>query len=391
MRNPPFLARDGSGFKGELLVLRPAVTTWSLWRQPRRVVILILIVEISAVALPALLTARADESDLGLAVLLASLSIAYSVSTRRWERARRALREGMNPSLCPNLLAAWGLAAALLLPLSLAFAVLVAASIAEWPARKITGQATPYRHVYSGASTVLAAVAARQCLDLDLPRQVSYVAAAVAYTLVCVVIIGVAVAASGQFGALRVYARASSYRLDALTGLIALTQVEVHDLHFPVLWLSLPLTIGLQRRTVKADLHSAADETTAKPMSEEAWLIASQEIIAALDVAAIIRINSAAPAAVAELARLQAGCDAIGYAGTTGLAMLLIDCPELSADALASRLRTVLHTRGIDASIAAAAKPRDGYCLDDLLAVCEAELIAREAASRSANSPRPEA
>ncbi|HJQ00398.1 MAG TPA: hypothetical protein VJ851_02255 [Jatrophihabitans sp.] len=77
---------------------------------------------------------------------------------------------------------------------------------------------------------------------------------------------------------------------------------------------------------------------------------------------------------------MQAGCDAIGYLGTDGLGMLLVDCPALSADALAARLRTALRTKGIVGNVAAAGKPRDGYRLDDLLAICEAELVAREAA-----------
>jgi hypothetical protein len=373
------------------MVYRPAVATWALWRQPRCVVILILIVEISAVAAPFALTTNATESDVGLATLLASLSIAYSALTCRSERARRALSKTIKPPVHPNLLAAWGLAAAILLPLVLAAFVLVAASLADWPARKITGRASLYRHVYTAASTLLAAVAVHLCLRLQLPCQAGYLAATAAYTLSCVVIIALAVAASGEFRALRVYTRLRSYRLDGLTALIALAQVELHFLHFPVLWLSLPATIALQRRSAQVELRSASAETVDKPMSQEAWAIAAGEVVSALPVAAIIRINSTAPEAVAEIARLQAGCDAIGYVGASGLGILLVDCPALSADALASRVRTALRHHDLEASVAAAAKPRDGYRLDDLLAVCEAELIARDAASRSARPSRPEA
>lgn len=218
----------------------------------------------------------------------------------------------------------------------------------------------------------------------------SFFAAAGTYAITSLLIIALAIAASGQFQALRVYARISSYRLDLLTAIIALAQVELHEFRFPLLWLSLPVTIALQRQTVKADLRSAAEDSVAKPMSQEAWLIAAGEIVAALPVVAVMRINTAAPLAVVEVAQMQAGCDAIGYVGRSGLAVLLVDCPGISADALATRLRTALRRHSVEASVATAAKGRDGYSLDDLLAVCEAELIARDAANRSARPSRPD-
>ncbi len=328
--------------------------------------------------------------DIGLAVLLASLSISYSAFTCSWERVRRALHKGTQPTVYPNLLSAWGLAAAVLLPPTLSVSVFIVASIAEWPGRNITRQATPYRYIYSVAGGVLATMTAHSCMSAGLPRQAALAASAVGYTATSAAVVALAVIISGKLSLIRVYAKPSKYGPDFWTCAIALAQVELHDARFPLLWLSLPATIFLQRRTVRSDLRAVA-EPSIKPMGEEAWLIAAQEIISALNVVSIIRVNSAAPEAVAEVAHLQAGCDAIGYAGDSGLAMLLIECPEVSADALASRLRTALYCRGVEASVAAAAKPRDGHCLDDLLAVCEAELIAREAASRSAKPSRPEA
>jgi hypothetical protein len=125
-------------------------------------------------------------------------------------------------------------------------------------------------------------------------------------------------------------------------------------------------------------------------MSEEAWSIAATEIVSALPVVSIMRINSAEPAAVAAVTQLQAGCDALGLVAGSELAVLLVDCPDLHADALAARLRTVLADHRVQASVAVAAKPRDGQTASDLLAVCEAELIARDAASSSAR-PSPTA
>jgi hypothetical protein len=354
------------------------------------VITLILAIEIAAVVIPFLPSSHITKANIGLAALLASLSISYSAFTRSWERVRRVLYAGTRPTVYPNLLSAWGVAAAILLPPVLAAGVLVLAGIAEWPARNITGQATPYRYIYSVAGTVLAASAAHWCLSAGLPRQAALAASAVGYTATTVAAVALAVLASGKLSPIRIYLKPCTYRLDLWTCAIALAQVELHYAQLPLLWLSLPAAIVLQRRTVRSDLRAVAGPPI-KPMSEEAWLIAGQEIIAALDVASVLRVNSAAAEVVAEIAHLQAGCDAIGNVGNSGLVMLLIDCPDLSADALAARLRTTLRRRGIEGSVAAAAKPRDGHCLDDLLAVCEAELITREAASRSAKPTRPEA
>ncbi|MBV9821800.1 MAG: hypothetical protein JO144_06105, partial [Actinobacteria bacterium] len=95
--------------------------------------------------------------------------------------------------------------------------------------------------------------------------------------------------------------------------------------------------------------------------------------------------------AVSLVARMQVGCDAIGAMGKSGLAILLADCPGTNAESLAIRMRAALAQHGIPALVAVAAKPRDGQTSADLLAVSEAELIARGAASRPSKTLRPEA
>jgi hypothetical protein len=364
---------------------------WSIWRQPPVLIALILGVEISAVASPLLEPTSFNFRDLSTAALLASLSIAYSLLTHRFERARRALRHSTQPRTCPNLTSAWGIAAAILLPLPLAAGVLVVAAIAGWPASNISGRATLYKHVYSAASTVLAAAGARLSLTLGLPNQTAMLVAAVTYTAVAVLVIALAIAFSGHARALQVYLRPKSYQLDIWTAGIALAQVELHTIHLQLLWLSLPATIALQRWTVRSDMQAAAVESGSRPMSEDAWRIAATEIVAALPVVAILRVTTADPLAAVAVAEMQAGGDAIGLVGDAGLSMLLLDCPGTSADALATRLRRALRHAGLTGTVAAAAKPRDGESLPALWAVCEAELITREAASRDGEIAEPEA
>jgi hypothetical protein len=373
------------------LGVRQAVARWSIWRQPLVVVALIFVVELAAVVGPLYEAAPVRLGDAATAALLASLSIAYSTLTRRSERARRALGRNTLPRTIPNLVAAWGISAAVLLPLSLAALVLVVAAIAEWPARNIVGHATPYRYVYSTASYILAAMGTRLVLTLELPRQVSLLVAAATYTIICVLVISLAVASSGQFRALRVYLQPKSYTLDGWTAAIALAQIELHDIHmWPLAWLSLPATIAVQRRATKADIQAAAVESSNKPMREDAWHIAATEIVAALPVVSILRVTTDDPLAVHAIAQMQAGCDAVGQVGDSGLAILLVDCPELNAEALAARLRAALRYSGVSASVAVAVKPRDGDSLHDLWIAAEAELITREAARRSATSPDPD-
>jgi hypothetical protein len=171
-----------------------------------------------------------------------------------------------------------------------------------------------------------------------------------------------------------------------------LAQIEFHDIHLPLLWLSLPATVAVQRLAVKSDLQAAAEDTGSQLMTEQAWRVAAEEIVAALPVVAILRVTTADPVAANTIAQMQAGGDAIGLIGDAGLAILLLDCPDMNADALAARLRSALRHGGVPASVAASAKPRDGNSMNDLWAVCEAELITREAAAdRAAEPSGPEA
>jgi hypothetical protein len=198
--------------------------------------------------------------------------------------------------------------------------------------------------------------------------------------------------AAGERSGIRGLLLPSAHRTEICSILISAGVVALAYTHLGMLiWLSLPAAIGLQRITTRSRLREVADQAQLQPMTEEAWLIAANEVVAALPVAAIMRIDTKEPAAVSAVAQIQAGCDAIGSLGSDGLGILLLDCPALSADALANRIRMALRHHNLEASVAAAAKPRDGYCLDDLLAVCEAELIARDAASRSAKPSLPDA
>jgi hypothetical protein len=202
--------------------------------------------------------------------------------------------------------------------------------------------------------------------------------AALTYIGVAVLLMALAMLASKQYAAARLLIRPKIYDLEIATVGLALCEVLLHDQRLPLLWLSLPAALYLQGRALRSGLRQQGDDPNARPMRKEAWLFVAREVVAACPAAAVMRVDTADPQAVALVARMQAGCDAIGMTGD-GLAILLADCPGLSADSLATRLRSALRHNNIAAEVAVAAKPRDGQSLADLLAVSEAELITRQA------------
>jgi hypothetical protein len=361
-------------------VLR-AAAKWPVWRLPRVAIALILAVDFSALLIPALFWHPITRSNIEMAVALGTLSIAYSTFTCGAERVRRTLHQGAEAIQYRNLLAIWGFSAAVMLPIQLAWLVAVVGAIAEWPARKVAGRARPYRHVYSTAGAVLAATVAHLVVSSVLSPWLGIALAVPVYTVIGVVVVAAAMLAVGERSVARGLLRLSPYQAEVYCLAIAIGVVVLVDAQLGMLiWLSLPAAIGLQRMITRSRLRDVTDDAQVHPMSEEAWFIAATEVVAALPVVSIIRISTADPVAVGAVAQLQAGCDAIGYLGVDGLGMLLVDCPSLSAEALAARLRTALRYKGIGGSVASAGKPRDGYRLTDLLAICEAELVARDAA-----------
>jgi hypothetical protein len=176
------------------------------------------------------------------------------------------------------------------------------------------------------------------------------------------------------------FLRWEAHRVEAYTVAIGIGEALLIQAHQQVwVWLSLPAAIVLQRWMTQADLR-AIDAPEARPIGEQSWVVIAREVIKACPVGAIMRIRTTDPMAASHLAKIKAGCDAIGMTGRSGLAILLTQCPGGNADALAERMRAILRTEGVVAQVAVAAKPRDGQTLDELLAVSEAELITRMAA-----------
>lgn len=167
---------------------------------------------------------------------------------------------------------------------------------------------------------------------------------------------------------------------------VAAAEYAMHWFGLPLMWLSLPAAVVIQRYFTTAELRSR--DIGARPMDDQAWLHVAKVVVEATVTASVLRIDTSDPQTARTVAMMQGGCDAIGTYAGGGLAILLPDCPPAQGDALARRLRIAMKLHKVECNIAAASKPRDGQVLDDLLAVSEAMLVlSREASRRSANSP----
>jgi hypothetical protein len=369
--------------------MRRKIANWQVWTLPAAVLALLLATEIAAAAVPIAVSAPITLPNFWMAVLLASLSIGYSIDRLTSEAARAALtaRRG---ALSSNLLTTWTFPAAVLLPVRLSCAVVLVAMICEWPVKNIAGTAHLYRHVYSTACVLIAVESAGGIMANSWQPSIRLAVAALCYAVVEGASIIVAVGLSTDFTALRFMLNPRMHVNELLTISVGIAEVLLWLEHVPLIWLSLPVAIGIQRVAMRSEIRQA-DGKDCRPMSQKVWTTVAAEVINACATGSVLRIDTNDPRAAATVAQLQAGCDAIGTVGRSGLAILLADCPGPNADSLALRLRSALSSSGIAAHVAVAAKPRDGQSLEELLAVSEAELITRDAATRSARSVRPDA
>ena len=365
-----------------------AVKRWQVWSAPLATLALIFTTEIVSIAIPVATSSPVSTSAVWTAILLASLSIAYSIHIVSSEGAREALRGPRAASW--NMLATWTFASAIILPMRLACAVIVITAIFEWPVKDFAGNAKLYRHIYSSAGVLLAAEAANALLTQPHSFAVLLPIAIAAYLVVNVIVVSAAMVSVGNLADLRVFLAPKVHAVELVTVSLGSILAIAWRAGIPLVWLSLPAAVAIQRVAMRSEIKQI-EKRVVRPMSDKVWNAVAREVVRACTTASVLRVDTADPVAAAAVARLQAGCDAIGTVGRSGLAILLADCPGANADSLARRLRSALSTSGIGGNVAVAAKPRDGQSLDDLLAVSEAELITRDAATRSAKSPRPDA
>jgi hypothetical protein len=166
--------------------------------------------------------------------------------------------------------------------------------------------------------------------------------------------------------------------LVSLGSAAVLAEIITAELALPIGVLCGALIMAFLRR--RRSRHPPPEPSTGATMSRTAWLRVAADLVAACSEVSVLRIDSDAAGARRAIGSVQDGAAAVGRFGPAGLAAVLTD--QADAEAVAARARLALLQAGIDAHLSVAAKPRDGNCLADLLAVTEAELITSIAADR---------
>jgi diguanylate cyclase (GGDEF)-like protein len=424
MRSSPDVAHGGTGRQiapGRIKVISPA--DWSLWEQPRRVVVYVLATTLTAAAatLLALTVESVPATDLDVFALLVACCVVYGEASRRMERAWR--QYSASPHI--DLYSVWMFAAVLLLHPALT-AVLIATFYAHRWSRVV------HRVVFNVAASICSAAAASGLLALvdhyhvfaTLPRDVPnfglVAVAAAVFLLVNTVLVCTAVALSTPNPTLRsVTADWSDYRLEAATlalgALLAWALVDWPPMALPVIG----VTLVLRGKVLMRQLREAA-RTDAKTglLNTDGWYEAAHREIAragrqgphvgvlVVDLDHFKRVNDnhghlAGDDALRAVARSISAqvrrYDVVGRFGGEEFLVLLpaVDPPTLVS--IAERIRdqisklvlpvranrgTVL-LRDLTASVGIAVHPAHGKHLDGLLRAADAALFEAKAAGRN--------
>ena len=206
-------------------------------------------------------------------LLLASASVAYSVSIRRLESLRRALAA----EKVPDLLSIWTFAATLLLPPLLITGVVVIAYAAEWPSRKILGRGHPLRYLYS----CIAAVAACQAAAVVLHAVGGVLGTGLAMltsSVVDIALITAVLVLARQTPVLRMFANWKAHVVELTMQSLGVVLAGLITWHIALGVLVVPILLFVQRwalrETVKAE--DAFDEETGL-WSEIAWRVQAHQ------------------------------------------------------------------------------------------------------------------
>jgi len=254
-------------------------TSWPVWQQRRRLLGVLAAVELAALAAPILIWSPFTRPELDLALLLVSLSVTYSLVVAAWEKARRYLLFERTAAMTPNMLATWCFAAAIMLPPNLAVCSAMVAAAGDWPSYNAAGSRLLYRFVYSVATAGLAAMAASMVVRSDLPLFAGLALAVAGWLLVGLCTIMLAMYAAGELSSIPAVLSLRTYRLELLTVAVALAEYGLHAATLPLLWLSLPVAVLIQRRFTQAEARRWARPD--RLMREEAWLHVARAVVEA--------------------------------------------------------------------------------------------------------------
>jgi len=360
---------------------RCGITRWAVWAQPSRVIAVLAVVEVCAVALVGLswLQLRPSVGIVLLAVLLAAAGIVHTEFATGVERARRRVGERSYTDLST----VWTFTAALLLPAALATTTIVVIYTYLWFRVWKPARFPLFRHTFTTTTVLLAAIAAQEVVGATggterwadgLTGIVTLGAATLAYAAVNSLLIALAVGVSTPdatpshlFGALdEITVELATLCLGAMLALTLTVSAWF------VLLVFIPVLV-LQRAVMYRELAAAAT-TDGKTglLTATAWNARASEAIArahrersalamlVLDLDHFKRVNDThghvagdrVLAAVADAVRAEVrGDDLVGRFGGEEFVVLLPGLPTAQAiaelHAVAERIRARVTTLAV--------------------------------------------
>ncbi len=285
-------------------------------------------------------------------LLLALLSVSYSVAVVRVERLRLAVTAGE----VPNILSVWAFTGAMLLPLPLALALVVISYAGEWPARR-TAKATIGHYLYSTAALATATAAASVIVNRQDNGLLGVVFAILAFTTVNIVLIAAAICTARQWRVLRMFASPSAHASELVT--LGAGAVLADAMSHNPAWalLVLPGLAVLHRAVLLDAIRSTRsfDKQTGL-WTEQAWKVQGRQMLRdAVGHVALLVIDPDYPHLEGHIVRnLGSGVkqhDLVGRYGTRQVAVLMPVGPACAGELYASRIRANLARANISATV----------------------------------------
>jgi diguanylate cyclase (GGDEF)-like protein len=414
-----------------------APRSWALWRAQRRVVALVVSVDVLAVliSVAATLQSSVTGSDLLRFSLLVAMSVTYLEVSRQVEQRRRLF---LNTSSPTDMTSVWTFPAAILLPGSLIACLVAVVYLHLWfRAWRHGDTARAYRSAYVAASVVITCLAVsamvsatglRASFESDPASALVVLLLAVAmYPAVNTVLVATAILVSGGERRPAAYLGSASENVLEVTTLVLGGVTAALLVSVP--WLAvivLPAVYLLQHHALLRQLVQAATiDTKTDLLNATAWrLLAQRELeraerqgtptaVLVIDMDRFKLVNdryghlagdTALRAVAGSLADELRGYDAVGRFGGEEFVALLPGVGRQTAANVGERIRRRIGSLAVNvesrnggtalveltASIGVASASADSGQLDDLLRAADSALYAAKGDGRNAVRVAPD-
>lgn len=310
-------------------------------------------------------------------LLLAILSVTYSVAAGRVERLRLAVSSGK----VPNMLGVWTFAGVVALPVPLVIALVAIAYSADWSARRVVARKQPGRYVYSAVTAAAACVASGEVLHA-IGGLAGTAAAIAAFAILNVGSIAAAITASGQYDVLKMLRSPRAHLVELATQCLGAALGAGVQWHQPLVVLALPILLLTHYSAVRdaVRISRTFDETTGL-WREGIWRVQAAEVLNRGKYYAVIAIcpvdagrERLIGAALQDCLRAK---DLRGRYGEKEVVAATLVGTASAALAVTARIRKRLDDLSVDCTVGCASAA--DLDVDELLVQAVSDVMARRA------------